>query len=83
MIVCPAPIGDLSEEYLELWGPHAAQKYKAFQEHYLNVSRDLNTSFMNAESCVTPLEGEGIHWDAENHKQFGLTIAQYMMMSGI
>ena len=84
MLVSPALIGEnMSEEYMELWGETAPEKSRGFEERYCQVSRDLETTFVNAAATVTPAEGEGIHWDAENHQKFGEQMSMYIQFSGV
>ena len=49
----------------------AREKSYRFAEHYQKVATDLGIHFLDAAQIVTPSEGEGVHWDADQHIKFG------------
>jgi hypothetical protein len=55
------------EEFFE----QAREKSLQFTEHYEKVASDLGVHFLDAAKIVEPSEGEGVHWDADQHIKFG------------
>ena len=49
--------------------------YKRQAEHYQKVAEELGIHFLDAAKHVTPSQGEGIHWDADQHIKFGKALS--------
>ena len=54
----------------------AREKSYLFAEHYQKAASDLGIHFLDAAKIVMPSEGEGVHWDADQHIKFGKVLAQ-------
>ena len=66
---------EIIEDEIEIFGD-ASQKSRQFAEHYQKVAEELGTYFLDAAEYVTPSQGEGIHWGADQHIKFGKVLAQ-------
>jgi lysophospholipase L1-like esterase len=66
---------EIIEDEIEIFGD-ASEKSRQFAEHYQKVAKELDIHFLDAAKHVTPSEGEGIHWDADQHIKFGNVLAQ-------
>ena len=49
----------------------AREKSYHFAEQYQKAASDLGIHFLDAAKIVAPSEGEGVHWDADQHIKFG------------
>jgi hypothetical protein len=49
----------------------AREKSYLFAEYYQKVASDLGIHFLDAAKIVEPSEGEGVHWDTDQHIKFG------------
>ena len=58
----------------------AREKSYQFAEYYQTVATDLNIHFLDASKIVTPSDGEGVHWDGEQHVKFGKYLAKTIKM---
>ena len=56
---------------LRTWFGKPREKSQRFAKHYQKVASDLDIHFLDAAKIVTPSEGEGVHWDADQHIKFG------------
>ena len=66
---------EIIEDEIEIFGD-ASEKSRQFAEHYQKVAEELGIHFLDAATHVTPSQGEGIHWDADQHIKFGKVLAQ-------
>jgi lysophospholipase L1-like esterase len=62
------------DDNLEFSG--AIEKSRELPLHYKKVAKDLNICFVNAAQIVEIVEGDGIHWTAQQHRKFGLRLAK-------
>ena len=53
----------------------AREKSYRFAEHYQKAASDLGIHFLDAAKIVAPSEGEGVHWDADQHIKFGKALS--------
>ena len=71
LLISPTLIGSTimpdEEEFFE----QAREKSLQFGEHYEKAAFDLGVHFLDAAKIVTAREGEGVHWDADQHQNFG------------
>jgi len=71
LLISPTHIGSTimpdEEEFFE----QAREKSLQFAEHYEKAAFDLGVHFLDAAKIVTAREGEGVHWDADQHQAFG------------
>ena len=71
LLISPTLIGSTimpdEEEFFE----QAREKSLQFAEHYEKAAADLGVHFLDAAKIVTASEGEGVHWDADQHVKFG------------
>ena len=71
LLISPTLIGSTimpdEEEFFE----QAREKSLQFAEHYEKVASGLGVHFLDAAKIVTASEGEGVHWDADQHVKFG------------
>ena len=71
LLISPTLIGSTimpdEEEFFE----QAREKSLQFAEHYEKAAFDLGVHFLDAAKIVTAREGEGVHWDADQHQNFG------------
>jgi len=71
LLISPTHIGStIMPEQEELFR-QAREKSYLFSEHYEKVASDLGIHFLDAAKIVEPSEGEGVHWDADQHIKFG------------
>ena len=54
----------------------AREKSHRFAEYYQKAALELGIHFLDAAKIVEPSEGEGVHWDADQHIKFGKVLAQ-------
>ena len=71
LLISPTLIGSTimpdEEEFFE----QAREKSLQFANHYEKVASGLGVHFLDAAKIVTASEGEGVHWDADQHVKFG------------
>ena len=71
LLISPTLIGSTimpdEEEFFE----QARETSLQFAEHYEKAAADLGVHFLDAAKIVTAREGEGVHWDADQHQNFG------------
>ena len=54
----------------------AREKSLQFAENYEKAASDLGVHFLDAAKIVEPSEGEGVHWDANEHVKFGKVLSE-------
>ena len=76
LLISPTLIGSTimpdEEEFFE----QAREKSLQFTEHYEKAAADLGVHFLDADKIVTASEGEGVHWDADQHVKFGKVLSE-------
>ena len=53
----------------------AIEKSQELGGLYAQVATSSGVAFLDAARVVVPSETDGVHWDAEEHQRFGLTVA--------
>ena len=76
LLISPTHIGSTIVPDQEEFFNQAREKSHQFAEHYQKIANDLNIHFLDASKIVTPSDGEGVHWDAEQHIKFGKYLAE-------
>ena len=76
LLISPTHIGSTIMPDQEEFFNQAREKSHQFAEHYQKIANDLNIHFLDASKIVTPSDGEGVHWDAEQHIKFGKYLAE-------
>ena len=76
LLISPTHIGSTIMPDQEEFFNQAREKSHQFAKHYQKIANDLNIHFLDASKIVTPSDGEGVHWDAEQHIKFGKYLAE-------
>ena len=76
LLISPTHIGSSIMPDQEEFFKQAREKSYLFAEHYQKVATELEIHFLDAAKIVEPSEGEGVHWDADQHIKFGKVLAQ-------
>ena len=76
LLISPIHIGSTIQPDQEEFFEQAREKSYRFAEHYQRVAEELGIHFLDAAKIVSPSEGEGVHWDADQHIKFGKVLAQ-------
>ena len=71
LLISPTLVGSTIVPDQEEFFNQARKKSYQFAKHYQKVANELSIHFVNAAKIVTASEGEGVHWDAEQHVRFG------------
>jgi len=71
LLISPTHIGSTIMPEQEEFFNQAREKSYQFAEYYQKVTSDLGIHFLDAAKIVEPSEGEGVHWDADQHIKFG------------
>lgn len=71
LLISPTHIGSTIMPEQEEFFNQAREKSYQFAECYQKVTSDLGIHFLDAAKIVEPSEGEGVHWDADQHIKFG------------
>ena len=78
LLISPTHIGSTIMPDQEEFFNQAREKSYQFAEHYQKVATDLNIHFLDASKIVTPSDGEGVHWDGDQHNKIASeTIKKY------
>ena len=75
LLISPTLIGSTIMPDEEQFFEQAREKSLQFAEHYEKAASDLGIHFLDAAKIVTASEGEGVHWDADQHIKFGKHIS--------
>ena len=76
LLISPIHIGSTIQPDQEEFFEQAREKSYRFSEHYQRVAEELGIHFLDAAKIVSPSDGEGVHWDADQHIKFGKVLAQ-------
>ena len=71
LLISPIHIGSTIQPDQEEFFEQAREKSYRFAEHYQRVAEELGIHFLDAAKIVSPSDGEGVHWDADQHIKFG------------
>ena len=53
----------------------AIEKSRELAEHYQAVADDLRIHYLDASKIVVKTDRDGVHWDADQHKDFGKALS--------
>lgn len=73
LVIAPPPLGRLSvlaDTYQD-----ATEKSKQLAPHYEAVAKLYNSHFLNAGAVITSSDVDGVHFDPDQHKILGETVA--------
>lgn len=76
LLISPTHIGSTIMPDQEEFFNQAREKSYQFAEHYQKVATELNIHFLDASKIVTPSDGEGVHWDGDQHIKFGKYLSE-------
>ena len=76
LLISPTLIGSTIMPDEEQFFEQAREKSLQFGDHYEKVAADLGVHFLDAAKIVEPSEGEGVHWDADQHIKFGKVLSE-------
>ena len=71
LLISPTHIGSTIMPDQEGFFKQAREKSYQFAKYYQKVTSDLGIHFFYFAKIVEPSEGEGVHWDADQHIKFG------------
>jgi lysophospholipase L1-like esterase len=71
LLVSPTHIGSTTIPDQEEFFNQAREKSLQFAEHYEKVAAELGIHFLDAAKIVEASEVDGVHWDADQHVEFG------------
>ena len=71
LLISPVHIGSTIQPDQEEFFEQAREKSYQFAEYYQRVAEELGIHFLDAAKIVSPSDGEGVHWDADQHIKFG------------
>lgn len=75
LLISPTLVVDMNkEDQTEFKG--AVEKSLEFANEYKKVAKDLNLHFLDAATLVQTSTEDGIHWNANQHRDFGSRIAK-------
>jgi len=77
LLVSPTHIEENSDIILDSF-INTNKKAMALASLYENISKELGVEFLDASKIVKTNTIDGIHWDANQHNDFALFIAQYI-----
>lgn len=74
LLVAPPPLAKLSD-FADMFagGP---EKSLGFAGQYAQVAGELGCHFMDAGEIVSTSDSDGVHWEPEGHRAFGLAVAE-------
>ncbi len=70
LLISPTHVELMTEEEQGLF-IGANDKSRELAEHYLAVAENLGIHFLDTSKIVVKTDLDGVHWDAEQHKEFG------------
>ena len=76
LLISPTHIGSTIMSDQEEFFNQAREKSHRFAEYYQKAALELGIHFLDAAKIIEPSEGEGVHWDADQHIKFGKVLAQ-------
>ena len=71
LLVSPTHIGSTIMPDQEEFFNQAREKSLQFAEHYEKAVTELGVHFLDAANIVEPSKVDGVHWDADQHVEFG------------
>jgi len=74
LIICPAPLGRLSEfEDLFIGGTEKSNNLSVF---YKKIAKDAGVEFLNAGDIIKSSDIDGIHFEEKEHEKLGKAVAE-------
>jgi lysophospholipase L1-like esterase len=77
LIMSPPPLGTLSE-YAETF-TGGVEKSKKLASYYKNIAQRYECLFFDAGSVISASKLDGLHFDPEDHKKLGKTVADLVL----
>ena len=76
LLVCPAPVGDMSlvPDLAEKF-PDAVARAKRLPRYYEAVAAQLGCAYFSAQDHAVPSHHDGLHWNAPEHAKFGKAVS--------
>ena len=75
LLVSPTHIGSTIMPDQEEFFKQAREKSLQFAEYYEKAAAELGVHFLDAAKIVKVSEVDGVHWDADQHVEFGKVIS--------
>lgn len=74
LIVCPPPIGNLTD--LDGIFAGSAEKTLQMPKYYEWAARRTGSGYLNAGDFIQSSDADGVHFDEENHAKLGIAVAR-------
>ncbi|MCS5534725.1 MAG: SGNH/GDSL hydrolase family protein [Candidatus Poseidoniales archaeon] len=74
LLISPTQVELMTEEEQGLF-IGAIEKSRELAGHYQAVAEDLGIHFLDASKIVVKTDRDGVHWDADQHKDFGKALS--------
>ena len=74
LLISPTHVELMTEEEQDLF-IGAIDKSRELAEHYQAVADNLGIHFLDASKIVVKTDLDGVHWDADQHKDFGKALS--------
>ncbi len=78
ILVCPPPLAPLTGTRFEEMFEGGDEKSFKLPAHYRAAAEELGCHFIDAGKVTTTSPGEGIHWEADEHRKLGAHVAAYI-----
>ena len=72
LLIAPPPLTKLT--YFADMFAGGVEKSRQFAAEYRRVAGELNCAFFDAGTVVTTSDGDGVHWEAEDHRKLGFAL---------
>ena len=76
LLVSPTHIGSTVMPDQEEFFNQAREKSLQFAEHYEKAVAEIGVHFLDAANIVGPSKVDGVHWDADQHVEFGKELSK-------
>ena len=76
LLVSPTHIGSSIMPDQEEFFNQAREKSYQFAEHYEKAVAEIGVHFLDAANIVGPSKVDGVHWDADQHVEFGKELSK-------
>ena len=77
LIVCPAPVADLTHlPDLQVRFEHAREKSLEFPRHYAAIAEKFGVGFLNIQDQLEPSPLDGLHLDPAAHQALGSAVTE-------
>lgn len=75
LLISPTHVESVPKDERQLF-LGALEKSRELAVHYQSLAQDLGLHFLDASKIVIKTDIDGVHWDASQHKTFGLELAK-------